>query len=376
MAAGCRQRRTRPTPCSTRSPSPAPRRRRAGSSHRGQRRPAQDRGRRPRARPVRQHEPRPWRRAGRRLRACARRPRCSSTSCSEATRCPWWRSTRRRAARGAADALGRSDRSRRPRPGRHRHGHRRAWTQPQRCHLDRRRHPRRTRRSPARLPPWPRSSCSPTACRTSRPGSPMSRPRSTSHYAIGLGTAANTSAAELQTLSGNHGGYLLVTGPITGTNQFALEKYFLQILSGIANAEVVLDPAGPRAGPGAAHPVHRHRRRSRPRRHPAHRATAARPIPAGDAERRGDRRHRRTRRRRPRRRRHGRLLPPEAADRSARQPTRARRDVASHRRASRRQDDADRVRWTERRLPYSLVVHAWTDLARRPRCASPATSPA
>ena len=63
-------------------------------------------------------------------------------------------------------------------------------------------------------------------------------------YAIGLGTAANTSAAELQALSGNHGGYLLVTGPIGGDNAFVLEKHFLQILSGISNTEVVLDPSG------------------------------------------------------------------------------------------------------------------------------------
>lgn len=63
-------------------------------------------------------------------------------------------------------------------------------------------------------------------------------------YAIGLGTAANTSAAALQTVSGNNGGYLLVTGPISGDNAFVLKKYFLQILSGISNAEVVLDPTG------------------------------------------------------------------------------------------------------------------------------------
>ncbi len=63
-------------------------------------------------------------------------------------------------------------------------------------------------------------------------------------FAVGLGTAANTSAAELQTISGNNGGYLLVTGPITGDNGFVLKKFFLQILAGISNAEVVLDPTG------------------------------------------------------------------------------------------------------------------------------------
>lgn len=63
-------------------------------------------------------------------------------------------------------------------------------------------------------------------------------------YSVGLGTPQNTSAAALQTISGNNGGYLLVTGPITGDNRFVLQKYFLQILAGISNADVVLDPDG------------------------------------------------------------------------------------------------------------------------------------
>lgn len=63
-------------------------------------------------------------------------------------------------------------------------------------------------------------------------------------YSVGLGTPQNTSAAALQTISGNNGGYLLVTGPIVGDNRFILQKYFLQILAGISNAEVVLDPDG------------------------------------------------------------------------------------------------------------------------------------
>lgn len=63
-------------------------------------------------------------------------------------------------------------------------------------------------------------------------------------YAVGLGTPQNTSAPVLQNLSGNHGGYLLITGAITGDKQFILKKYFLQILAGISNAEIVLDPNG------------------------------------------------------------------------------------------------------------------------------------
>ena len=63
-------------------------------------------------------------------------------------------------------------------------------------------------------------------------------------YAIGLGQPQNISVPALQTISGNNGGYLLVTGAISNDNRFLLQKYFLQILAGISNAEIVLDPAG------------------------------------------------------------------------------------------------------------------------------------
>jgi L-Lysine epsilon oxidase N-terminal/L-lysine epsilon oxidase C-terminal domain/von Willebrand factor type A domain len=63
-------------------------------------------------------------------------------------------------------------------------------------------------------------------------------------YAIGLGTPQNTSAAALQAISGNHGGFLLLTGAIGTDNRFLLQKYFLQILAGISNADIVLDPDG------------------------------------------------------------------------------------------------------------------------------------
>jgi len=63
-------------------------------------------------------------------------------------------------------------------------------------------------------------------------------------YAIGLGTPQNTSAPALQAISGNHGGFLLITGAIGTDNRFLLQKYFLQILAGISNADIVLDPDG------------------------------------------------------------------------------------------------------------------------------------
>jgi hypothetical protein len=63
-------------------------------------------------------------------------------------------------------------------------------------------------------------------------------------YAVGLGQPQNISVPALQTISGNNGGYLLVTGAITTENRFLLQKYFLQILAGVSNAEIVLDPNG------------------------------------------------------------------------------------------------------------------------------------
>ena len=63
-------------------------------------------------------------------------------------------------------------------------------------------------------------------------------------YAVGLGQPQNISVPALQTVSGNNGGYLLVTGAIGTDNRFLLQKYFLQILAGISNAEIVLDPEG------------------------------------------------------------------------------------------------------------------------------------
>lgn len=63
-------------------------------------------------------------------------------------------------------------------------------------------------------------------------------------YAVGLGKPQNISVPALQNISGNNGGYLLITGPIDMDNRFLLQKYFLQILAGISNAEIVLDPTG------------------------------------------------------------------------------------------------------------------------------------
>ena len=63
-------------------------------------------------------------------------------------------------------------------------------------------------------------------------------------FAIGLGTAQNLRPATLQALCSGNEGYLLVTGASGGDTFFRLAKYFLQILAGLTNAEIVLDPEG------------------------------------------------------------------------------------------------------------------------------------
>lgn len=63
-------------------------------------------------------------------------------------------------------------------------------------------------------------------------------------YAIGLGQATNVNVSTLQHLTGNHGGYLLLTGDIEGNNRFRLEKHFMQVLTGIEQKEIVYDPDG------------------------------------------------------------------------------------------------------------------------------------
>jgi len=67
-------------------------------------------------------------------------------------------------------------------------------------------------------------------------------------FAVGLGLPSNISVAALNTLTQGHGGYLLVTGAITSDQSTRLAKYFLQVLAGITNANVVIDPSGELSG--------------------------------------------------------------------------------------------------------------------------------
>lgn len=63
-------------------------------------------------------------------------------------------------------------------------------------------------------------------------------------FAIGLGSASEVRPAALAALAGDHDGYLLMTGTFDSDDYFLLDKYFLQVLAGVTNAQVVADPEG------------------------------------------------------------------------------------------------------------------------------------
>ena len=63
-------------------------------------------------------------------------------------------------------------------------------------------------------------------------------------YAIGLGTPGNIQPEKLQQLCGGHNGYMLITGALNPDAYFRLAKYYQQIISGVTNQDIVLDPDG------------------------------------------------------------------------------------------------------------------------------------
>ncbi|MEI4801287.1 tyrosinase family protein [Bacillus sp. FJAT-51639] len=63
-------------------------------------------------------------------------------------------------------------------------------------------------------------------------------------YGIGLGTPEQINPAALTALTNGTGGYLLLTGALNQDETFRLSKYFLQILSGVNNRDIVVDPEG------------------------------------------------------------------------------------------------------------------------------------
>ena len=73
-------------------------------------------------------------------------------------------------------------------------------------------------------------------------------------FAIGLGQPENISTVALATLTQGHNGYLLITGTLTPDQSARLNKYFLQVLAGVTNAQIVIDPHGVLT-PGAVHRI-------------------------------------------------------------------------------------------------------------------------
>jgi|GEM_PF-1369190 len=68
----------------------------------------------------------------------------------------------------------------------------------------------------------------------------------TQTFAIGLGTAQQVSAGALNAITSHTGGYVLLSGALSPDidDQFRLQKYFLQVLAGVSNTNVVTDPNG------------------------------------------------------------------------------------------------------------------------------------
>jgi hypothetical protein len=63
-------------------------------------------------------------------------------------------------------------------------------------------------------------------------------------FAIGLGTAEQLNPVALNNLVDGTGGYLLLTGNPGPDDQILLQKYFAQVLAGVTNAQIVVDPDG------------------------------------------------------------------------------------------------------------------------------------
>jgi hypothetical protein len=64
-------------------------------------------------------------------------------------------------------------------------------------------------------------------------------------YAIGFGLPGDISTAVLQQITSNTHGDLIITGTISTAEQgFNLAKYFVQVLAGVTNMNVLLDPQG------------------------------------------------------------------------------------------------------------------------------------
>ncbi|TMR91067.1 tyrosinase family protein [Nonomuraea basaltis] len=63
-------------------------------------------------------------------------------------------------------------------------------------------------------------------------------------FAVGLGTAEQLNPAALGDLVDSTGGYLLLTGQAGADDQIRLQKYYAQIIAGMTNSQIIVDPDG------------------------------------------------------------------------------------------------------------------------------------
>src|SRR5262249_29623616 len=63
-------------------------------------------------------------------------------------------------------------------------------------------------------------------------------------FAIGLGEPSSVNPTALTALTHGTGGYVTMTGVLSPDEHFLLAKYYLQILAGVTNEQIVLDPDG------------------------------------------------------------------------------------------------------------------------------------
>ncbi len=73
-------------------------------------------------------------------------------------------------------------------------------------------------------------------------------------YAVGIADADNVSNDTLADLASGSKGFMLVSGALTQDDEFLLEKFFLQVLVGLTNQQMVRDPSG-RTLPGVVERV-------------------------------------------------------------------------------------------------------------------------
>lgn len=73
-------------------------------------------------------------------------------------------------------------------------------------------------------------------------------------FAIGMGTPSQLQPTTLKSIADGTGGYFTFTGNLSGDDIYRLRKYFLQVLAGATNAEIVVDPER-RLRPGHEHRI-------------------------------------------------------------------------------------------------------------------------